>query len=52
MKQFNEKELNTKYLEIKENYFLSAEFEGEDYKWMSLRNEDIEYLFSLIEKNK
>lgn len=42
--------MDEKYLEIKERYFGSAKLEGEDYKYLSFRNEDIEYLFSLIEK--
>lgn len=42
--------MDEKYLDIKENYFKSVETEGEEYKYLSLRNGDIEYLFSLIEK--
>lgn len=41
--------MNEKYLEIKKKYENAAEYEGEEYKWMGLRNEDIEYLFQLIE---
>jgi hypothetical protein len=44
--------MDEKFLEIKKKYYEAGEIEGEEYKWMALRNEDMEYLFSLIEQKE
>lgn len=43
-------DLKEKFKAIVNDYHASAEVEGEDNKWMSMRNEDIEFLIELAEK--
>lgn len=35
---------------LEAEYLKSAEYEGEEYKWMSMRNDDIEFLIDLAKK--
>ena len=43
-------EIKKEIKEIEETYYEAAQFEGEDYKHLAMRNHDIEFLLKIAKK--